>query len=522
MAEQGFSKMARICKAGEDMDDLKRYLANSQKPWLLILDNADDPSLDILKLFPAGNRGTTLVSSRDPDRRRHATVGSRELREMKIDEAINLLLRSGDLSSEDQDLRDLALPIVHTLGYLALAVNHAGASIRQRICSLEGYLSIYTRDRKKLLSSQSAQAGSDYRFTVYTTWEISVASIKELANNTADGTAANALELLSFFGFCHFDDILENMLISAWEQLAQTEGYPWWASNLLGIIRNRESLNWDSLVFNQAIRLLSSYSLIQVSGSNNRISLHPLVHSWIRDSLNEELQLKWWNMTISTLASALDLRSHHLQRQLKIHLRHCIEMRPIDSLFLEDDVSLDRVVIASAIIPIYFQYPWKDGLPISERALEYSRRILGDECYRTCYLSLQLAQILNSVPQYQKAVDLLQGQVDVSIRVAGLTDNLTLLIMCELSTSYRRLGRKQEALELAQRLLGICEKSLGEKDEIYFDVLQGIALVYHDLGRFEEAVFLLEQLVAKKKEISNEDDIFSCIQNIFWRVCTKI
>lgn len=89
-------------------------------------------------------------------------------------------------------MRGLAKPIVETLGYLALAVNHAGASIQQRICSLEDYLRTYTRHHKKLLSSQPVQAGSEYKYTVYTTWEISVESIKKLVKNAQDGTAANA------------------------------------------------------------------------------------------------------------------------------------------------------------------------------------------------------------------------------------------------------------------------------------------------------------------------------------------
>ena len=356
MAEQGFSSMARLSKVGDRMDDFKRCLTNSLEPWLLILDNADDPSLDISQFFPVGNRGTIIVTSRNPGCRCHATVGSRELREMASEETINLLLRSGDLPSEDQTLRGLAKPIVETLGYLALAVNHAGASIRQRICSLEDYLRTYTRHRKKLLSSQPVQAGSEYKYTVYTTWEISVESIKKLAKNAQDGTAANALEILTVFGFCHFDDITEDMFRSAWDNFTHTEGYSWWESNLLGIIRDRRPSNWDSLLFNEAIRILSSCSLIHVSGSNNRISLHPLVHSWIRDSLNEELHLRWWYITISTLALGSYNRSAHLRRQLKLHLRHCIGTRQIDDFFGEDDVALDRVQISSTSLDTY-TYP---------------------------------------------------------------------------------------------------------------------------------------------------------------------
>ena len=507
MAEQGFSTMARICKVGDKMEDFKRYLTNSLEPWLLILDNADDPSLDISQYFPVGNRGSIIVTSRNPECRCHATVGSRELREMESDEAIELLLRSGDLPNEAQDLRLLALPIVETLGYLALAVSHAGASIRQKICSLEDYLASYTRHRKKLLSRQPVQAGSEYKYTVYTTWEISVESIKKLAQDARDGTAAHALELLTFFGFCHFDDITEEMFKSARGQFARTERYPWWKSNILGIIRDDRALDWDSLVFNEARQLLSSYSLIHVSGPKNRISMHPLVHSWIRDSLNEGAHLKWWNITVSTLALAVDQASIDRLRQLKAHLRHCIGTRDIDDLLREDDFALDRVQISTWIIETYIDHPWKDGLALSERALVYSRRTLGDGYYLTCELSLQRAMIFDALSQYQNASDLLQGQLEVIIRVAGRGDRLTLRMMNDLAWTYSCLGRKQEALELAQQSLAICEKSLDQSDHVYLRAMQEVAWGYSEFGRYEESIALQEKVLAKRKEIFHEEPL---------------
>lgn len=506
IAEQRFSKMARMFKVGESMEDFKRHLTNSPEPWLLILDNADDPSLDISRFFPVGTRGTIIVTSRNPDCRSHATVGSRELQEMKSDDAITLLLRSGDLPCEDEELRGFALRIVETLGYLALAVNHAGASIRQRICSLDNYLDHYTRHRKKLLSSRPVQAGSDYEYTVYTTWEISVGSIKELAKNQTDSTAANALEFLTFFGFCHFDNITEDMFRSAWENYSFTKGHLWWASNLLGMIRDRRFLDWDPLKFNEAIQLLSSYSLIHVSEPNNRISLHPLVHSWIRDSLNEEAHLRWWNITVSTLALAEDCVNYHLQKRLKVHLRHCIDVGKIDDLF-QEDVPLDRVEISSRIIGVYSDYPFKDALMLSERALKYSRKTLGDECYSTYLLSYRLGYILNGLREYQKASDLLQDMVDVSTRELGPANTLTLSIMGGLVVAYRRLRREQEALELAEKCLAICEESFDDRDDRYLNALDDVALAYDDCGRNEEAVGLLEKLLAMQKEVFNEEDL---------------
>ena len=292
------------------MEDFKRCLVNSPEPWLLILDNADDPLLNISKFFPVGIRGTIIITSRNPECRCHATVGSAELHEMESDDAITLLLKCAELSVDDDNLRGHAKPIVHSLGNLALAGSQAAASIRQRVCSLENYLDTFMRHRKVLLSREIVQSSSDYDYTVYTTWGISVDAIKNLAKDSTSSIAAIALEFLTFFGFCHFDDITESIFRTAWNRFNYTEQYQWWASNQLGMIRDRQFSSWDSMRFNEAIGLLSSYSLIRVSGPDSRISLHPLVHSWIRDSLNEKLHLQWWNVTLSTWHSHMTITCH--------------------------------------------------------------------------------------------------------------------------------------------------------------------------------------------------------------------
>ena len=47
----------------------KTFLAELDKPWLLIIDNADDPSMDLGDLFPGGERGVILITTRNPSNR---------------------------------------------------------------------------------------------------------------------------------------------------------------------------------------------------------------------------------------------------------------------------------------------------------------------------------------------------------------------------------------------------------------------------------------------------------------------
>ena len=47
----------------------KTFLAELEKPWLLIIDNADDPAMHLEDLFPGGERGVVLVTTRNPHKR---------------------------------------------------------------------------------------------------------------------------------------------------------------------------------------------------------------------------------------------------------------------------------------------------------------------------------------------------------------------------------------------------------------------------------------------------------------------
>jgi hypothetical protein len=50
--------------------------------------------MDVSEFFPAGNRGSILVTTRNPDCKIHATVGSCEFGEIDLEEVVTLFLRA--------------------------------------------------------------------------------------------------------------------------------------------------------------------------------------------------------------------------------------------------------------------------------------------------------------------------------------------------------------------------------------------------------------------------------------------
>ena len=131
--------MVQMLRIGEKGSDFQRWLANSTDSWLLIIDNADDPSLDVSRIFPTGNRGTIIVTTRNTGCKIHATVGSSEILELPLEEAVTLLLKASDEKADDSTSRQRARPVVEALYSFTLALIHAGAVIRQGLFTFDEY-----------------------------------------------------------------------------------------------------------------------------------------------------------------------------------------------------------------------------------------------------------------------------------------------------------------------------------------------------------------------------------------------
>ena len=71
------------------------WLAGLPHPWLLVIDNADDPNMEVEKYFPGGERGHILVTTRRSALKHLGNVGKgyRELEKIDEMDARDLLLK---------------------------------------------------------------------------------------------------------------------------------------------------------------------------------------------------------------------------------------------------------------------------------------------------------------------------------------------------------------------------------------------------------------------------------------------
>ena len=234
---------------------------------------------------------------------------------MEEEDAITLLLKAAGDESTNFERRKLAQPITATLGRLALALTHAGAAIRRKMCTLESYLRIYLQHMITLPPSNSS---NNHDRSIITTYEIPYQRLER----RGDVASEDATEILHVFAILHFQDIPSIMFRKAWNRL-QTAGVSeretssffkkLWISSSPAIQQQRQGRipsllcqqRWDDLRILRALAVLSELSFICHDDVKQLCSMHPFVHLWARQRLTVSNQEYWLDVTAALLADSI-------------------------------------------------------------------------------------------------------------------------------------------------------------------------------------------------------------------------
>ncbi|KAJ7637818.1 P-loop containing nucleoside triphosphate hydrolase protein, partial [Mycena rosella] len=272
--DTGLKNIAATKNVGSTADDALQWLSSQPSEWMLLFDNAEDPSIDLHRFFPPCTHGNILITSRNPGLRVYA--GSHSLvSDMEELDAVELLLKS---ASEEITTGNkvIAAEIVKALWYLPLAIIQAGAFI-SKSGALDKYLDIYKENRARLLREKPSQSHANYASTVSTTWQISFDRLSEPAKI-----------LLQLWSFLHHEGIPEEIFSYASTYKSRPHGPT--AEELkkpLEFLSHFMGPNflWDSLHFMEVTNEIRAYSLVNFDPNKKSFSVHPLVHSWTRTTL---------------------------------------------------------------------------------------------------------------------------------------------------------------------------------------------------------------------------------------------
>lgn len=171
------------------------YLDHSAQPWLLVIDNADDPLLlDEGSWLRASTRGTVVVTTRRAAAPLWYGATLHRLDVLPIEDAAQVLC---DLAPEAGGFRD-AEAVARRLGCLPLALNLAGTYLSRQLLeswTMSDYHEHLQEDVTGLIDQGADSRTSDSRHLVSRTWQITLDAL------TAQGVpeATSLLRLLSCF-----------------------------------------------------------------------------------------------------------------------------------------------------------------------------------------------------------------------------------------------------------------------------------------------------------------------------------
>jgi hypothetical protein len=362
-AKHSFSRIAKMGGAEPNENAGKNWLSTRKQPWLLIIDNADDPDLDVTRYFPGGERGTILLTTRNPSNKRHGTVGSRfyHFEKLEVDEASDLLLRAAEVPSPwELAARSSAASIAKTLGFLPLALIHAGKAILEGLCQLGTYLDYHVRFWERV---RSTRAIGDINLNVYSTWEIIYIGLE----NKRGRTAQDGMQLLNMFSFFYWENVQVHILISAAKnprrekddalEMVATKGahiaplvkrkswkeylrslafrylqYAQTAYPLLPAVLRDDDTPFDEDRLREALGFLVQLGMLSYHQQSDSYWMHPLVHTYVRErpETSTAMQAIWCQAATTTLTQCIFFRpptkyklsDERMKREIYPHVEH--------------------------------------------------------------------------------------------------------------------------------------------------------------------------------------------------------
>lgn len=496
-AKQSFSKIGKLGGLEATQESGKHWLTHLEKPWLLIVNNADDPKMDLQSLFPEGERGYILVTTTNPNFRVHATVGSIEFAGLKECEAAELLLLAAGITRPwDQATFATANKIANTLGSLALAVTQAGALIIQETWGLTDFLDFYHTYRNKFLSSSSARRKvlSD-KHMIYSTWDLSLHSLEKRQTMTSD----DAIQLLCIVAFFHFENIRVDIFTRALHNRSQNseeaESRKYFTRvahalkkrlqppPMLPDFLKETHLDLGLYRVRRALQELRSFSLISYNGSTDSFSLHPVVHAWARDRHCVGGQALWARVALNTLGESIQLppnsdgEAHEsFRRDILPHLDSCLAVSPIKNLDFSSRFWKSKSPLALALQCI--------------RVFSFREEVL---------LAAKCGYVYAERGRFNDATLLLAEVVTALIQSRGVENEITTRAMLALAGTYWGLGRLDEAIDLQKRVVEARTKVFGADHKETLTAMDHLGRSYWLNGQYHESLGLQTTTVKQMK-----------------------
>lgn len=511
-AEQAFMSIARRLKEhAQNLEEALHVLGIISQTWLLILDNADDLTVDYSQFFPPGSGGIVVMTSRNFDCGwAYGCDHWEQLESLDQPDATSLLLQAANIA-ESLSMRTAAEKVVQTLGNHTLAIILAGSYIARGHCGLEQYQGVYESHWRRAMSYSKLQEKPRYG-SVLATFETSM-SILETEQSQ---TKSDALDLLRMLGASASAPVPMSLFLQAQQGATNVscsdgpgdiELLSRWHISTAPSFLDLSSNECDLYRTIEAGSLLQSLSLVTLSdmGDERKMSMHPLIHDWVwRRQQHQEMENAW---TIAGSVLSLSLYPPAISRaseeELGLHIQHLVTVRKDYDLLPSPNHPQLQVLFRCADA--------LDDRRVDDLALEtlneIARQLGADgEALGKDYIGLYKLWARS----FLRNGDLWSG-VTVWEHVVSLEQDLhqshpsRLESEHRLAVAYGSDGKIEKAVQLLEHVVAVRTNKLLENDLRLLSSQHELARMYEASRQDAKAVSLLEHVVRIEDSVLAED-----------------
>ncbi|KAK2023087.1 hypothetical protein LX32DRAFT_628702 [Colletotrichum zoysiae] len=486
--------------------------------WLVIVDNADDIHWGLKKIIPKGQRGSVIITSQDS---RSPLLLNGACEQVRIDvmsptEAATLLLKhlKIDTASASKETRRYCNELVQKLGYLALAIDLAGAYIGNEKVpqdALSQYLTDYDNHHNELLKMNDFRGLRPTEKTVWTVWDATLKKIRE------HYTSVRPDLLLTFLAHFKGDVIQEEMFRLA--SLFTTNKYRSWdwfngemPQEFKQFLSTKDG-KWNSFYYRQGRDILVRYNLlhqVQVEQKWPGVTMHKLVR-W-RAKQDDKGQSLHWGYYEPFIFAACDVLNSEGPVEFRRHL--LVHMQDID-----EDLSLYNENIKASGMGIKWHFKiilgniyydegrLKEAEKLFLHAVELSNMLFGEEHHSTLLSINRLASTLMKKGRWKTAEKLYRQVLEISKRMLEDEHLEVLVASSNLAVILWNQNQGNEAEELQNRVVEMSKRMLGEEHPDVLSIGGNLALMLADQKQWEKAEELQTMVLETRKRLLGEENL---------------
>ncbi|KAM0541043.1 hypothetical protein ACHAPJ_013403 [Fusarium lateritium] len=534
---QSYSPIAHACQIPGHNDPntdilvlVKQWLqVEHQKPWLMIVDDADDIGLfcdddKISKYLPVCKQGMLLVTTKSQELAIMVTKGQHffEVDRFTDEEARSLLTAKckGPLF-QPSNMASLASLLEH----VPIALVQAAAFIQENRMPFSLYLALFLEHRRrgliKLFDEDFETDGKSPESSqiVAETWLLSFLQVKDIL----------AGELLSLICVLDCHSIHQSFLDNYTECKHKTT-WPLQRIRAVDILKNFSLVSVardNSLTVHQLVQLVTQRWLIQ---ENKMTSYTRAALATMWNLYYSQPSLSTWcsrSMFLSHTVSVLKLQSTMAKvnyRELKAGFLSRMTTRHLMDLGLgeAESFSLQNITVPRAWLEYEDETPltptkrltkayvsresWQEMSTAYETALTLVKSLVGDEHLETLNLMLKLGVAYLGQSRIKYAQDLFSQVCNTSLMVFGENSSTLLDSLRHHAAACNLQNQLPAAVNLLEKGLVISWKVYG-KVSLGTAVFQyELATVKFDSGLYDEAVALMIECIDTLKEAFGPED----------------